>query len=273
VAKPDNLDYGPVVIEDWFDDERIGNYDDDEVDEDFGYDEDDDHPENVAVVYEGHLVLSMHLGHHLIPYELLRPVTTDDLMRRREVLSGQVARAMLLPPDELATSLPERYRALIELHYVEDQLMERLMEARFGERGEQRNVFLSHSSNDKMFARWLAVDLANIGHSTWLDEWDILAGESIPSRISQGLDDCEFVVLVLSESSVASHWVEREWQAKYWDEVNSGRIHVIPALLSDCAIPTLLKTKRYADFRRSYSDGFDDLLLALKGRVARDEAV
>lgn len=93
MAKPDTLDYGPVVIEGWFDEDRIGNYDDDEIDEDLGYDEEDDHPENVAVVYEGSLVLSMHLGHYLIPYEHLRQVTSDDLVHRRDVLSAKIARA------------------------------------------------------------------------------------------------------------------------------------------------------------------------------------
>ena len=152
-------------------------------------------------------------------------------------------------------------------------MMDRLMEARFGERGEARNVFLSHSSKDKRFANWLAVDLANAGHTPWLDEWDILAGESIPAKIAEGVDNCDYLVIILTENAVASNWVEREWQAKYWDEVNAGRIHVIPALFAECRIPTLLKTKKYADFRGSYSDGFDDLLLALKGRTTASEPV
>ena len=38
---------------------------------------------------------------------------------------------------------------------------------------------------------------------------------------------------------------------------------VLPLLIEDCAIPELLKTKKYADFRLNYSDGLEDVLLAV----------
>ncbi|MGA4632423.1 toll/interleukin-1 receptor domain-containing protein [Pseudomonas solani] len=124
-------------------------------------------------------------------------------------------------------------------------------------------IFISHSSKDKQFARWISVDLANSGHKPWLDEWDIKAGESIPKKIGEGLRECDFIIVVLSESSVTSNWVEVEWQSKYWEEVQSGRVSVIPVLIADCEVPHLLMHKKYADFRYSYSDGYNDILLSI----------
>jgi hypothetical protein len=100
-----------------------------------------------------------------------------------------------------------------------------------------------HSSRDKGFAVSLAADLGNIGHYIWLDEWEIRVGESIPTKINQGIEQSDVLIVVLSEHAVASHWVEREWQAKYWQEVDSGRITVIPVLHRPCTVPALLRSK------------------------------
>lgn len=265
MAKPKDLEYGPVAIDGWFEEFRIGNYDDDEVDEELGYSKDDDDPGNVAVVYRGDLLLSLSLGYDLVPYEHVRSVTTDDLMRRREALSSHIVAAPNETEDERTAALPERYAALIELAYVDASLMERMDEARLGAKGEPRNVFISHSSKDQVFSRWLAVDLKAAGHSPWLDEWEILAGQSIPTKVGAGLFHSDFVIVVLSQDSISSRWVENEWQAKYVHEVNSGLVCVIPALVTDCEVPALLKAKKYADFRRSYNNGLEDVLLAIKG--------
>jgi hypothetical protein len=117
---------------------------------------------------------------------------------------------------------------------------------------------------DKQFARWLTVDLGKAGHSPWLDEWKIRVGESIPKKISEGIEDCDVVVVVLSEHALKSRWVENEWQAKYWQEIMDDKILVLPILLKQCEVPTLLQAKKYADFTESYNHGLEDLLLALQ---------
>jgi hypothetical protein len=125
-------------------------------------------------------------------------------------------------------------------------------------------IFLSYSSSDKPFVRKLAEDLRSRGHSVWLDEWEIKVGECIPTRIEAGLEESEFVVLVMSQRACSSAWVEREWKSKYWQEVNSQQVMILPVLLESCDIPQLLKTKRYADFRTDYEVGLLDLLASIE---------
>ena len=124
-------------------------------------------------------------------------------------------------------------------------------------------VFLSHSSADKPFVRKLAIDLMKSGYDVWLDEWDVLVGECILTGIEGGILKSDYAVIVLSPKAVASGWVDREWKAKYWTEVDEGKVSVLPLLLKDCEIPELLKTKRYADFRGDYRSGLTDLLRGL----------
>jgi len=122
------------------------------------------------------------------------------------------------------------------------------------------NVFISHSSRDKSDVRRLAEDLELAGITVWLDEWEILVGDRITQKIQQGLETCDFIAVWLTCHAIESGWVEREWQAKYGEEVNSGRTIVLPLLDEDCKVPILLRDKRYADFRQDYSSGLKELI-------------
>lgn len=138
-------------------------------------------------------------------------------------------------------------------------------------------VFVSHSSKDKSFMRKLSIDLLRYGHDPWLDEWEIRVGDCIVSGVEGGIAGSDFAIVVLSDNSVRSGWVDSEWKAKYWAEVQKGQVMVLPALLQDCEIPVLLQTKKYADFRTNYDEGLHDLLCALapadSGRLAFRERV
>lgn len=250
--KKKDISYGPVVIEGFFGDDRIGYYDD----------ESDDGKK--AVVFLGDMFLALGIGHYLIPYKHLRTVTTDDLWKRKEVIEFEIGARLLRVPKEERPPFEVRYQLLLELAYIENILMDRLFIARFDAKENLGvKVFVSHSSKDKQFARWLSIDLANAGHRPWLDEWEIRAGDSIPTQIGLGIEDCDFVLVLLSKKSTSSHWVEREWQAKFWNEVNVNKVMVIPVLVEDCEIPILLQAKKYADFRTDYTDGLETLLASL----------
>jgi len=123
-------------------------------------------------------------------------------------------------------------------------------------------VFISHSSHDKGVARKLVADLKTLGHEPWLDEYAIRVGDSIPDKIEQGLQNADFVAILLSPAAVRSGWVDREWKAKYWAEVSAGRVMVLPVLLEDCEIPLLLAPKKYADLR-NYATGLVQLVAAI----------
>lgn len=133
-------------------------------------------------------------------------------------------------------------------------------------------IYISHSSKDKDFARQLASDLSDLGYEPWLDEWEIKVGECIVTRIGDGIAEADYVVIVLSPSSVKSGWVEREWKAKYWDEIEQNKTFVLPTLIENCEIQQLLKTKKYADFRKKYSVGLVQLMSSISPVITKPGA-
>ncbi len=241
------ISWGPVSIISGNHKGRIGDYDDDAVD-----------LEGVerALVYFGAPLISS--KYYLIPHDCLAPITTNALMKRRENLFKSLV-------VDVNISKKKKIELLEEFFYIELLLVDRMFTARLTKSKKGKIIFISHSSKDREFATWISVDLANYGHNPWMDEWEIKAGESIPRKIGRGIKECDFVVVILSKHAVKSRWVENEWHAKYWEEIKSGRVKVIPVLYKDCKIPTLLKTKKYADFRENnYWNGLEDLLVAVK---------
>ncbi|WP_218942764.1 toll/interleukin-1 receptor domain-containing protein [Rhodoferax sp. BLA1] len=262
----EHIPYGPVYITDGPHSGRIGNYDDndtefsDDIDFDLVGDDDDIEGRRVAIVYFGDFFLAN--GYYIIPDEYVREVTTADLLKRREELHNLIGR-FAAAKGSPKVGAKRKIELLTELHFVEGVLVDRMIHARYSNKGQGAKIFISHSSKDKQFATWLGTDLKTSGHTPWFDEWDICVGESIPEKISDGLSSADFIIVVLSTNSIKSKWMEREWHAKYWSEIEKNRTIVLPLLIEDCTIPELLKTKKYADFRSNYNDGLEDVLFAV----------
>src|SRR4051794_2312528 len=101
-------------------------------------------------------------------------------------------------------------------------------------------VFISYSSRDQETAVKLAKDLRAEGHDVWLDKWRIHVGHSISAEIERGIESPSFLIALQSSKAVASSWVDREWRAAYWNEVEAKSVRVLPAVLEACAVPQLL---------------------------------
>ena len=67
-----------------------------------------------------------------------------------------------------------------------------------------RDIFLCHASEDKSaVVRPLASAFERDGFSVWLDEAEIAWGDSITSKVNEGLKSSRYVVVVLSRAFLA----------------------------------------------------------------------
>lgn len=128
-------------------------------------------------------------------------------------------------------------------------------------------IFLSHTSADKPFVRELKAKLEAHGVSdVWLDEAEIMIGDSLTKKIEQGLKKTKYIGVVLSPRSIKSSWVERELDIAINREISTGEVAVLPLLYEKCDLPAFLTGKMYADFTSAtdYDEGINKILRRLK---------
>lgn len=85
-------------------------------------------------------------------------------------------------------------------------------------------VFISYSSKDKIFAEKLSRDLLKLDLDVWLDKWEIKVGDSLISKISSGLSESDYLIIILSNNSILSEWVNRELNYSLLEEINNSQI-------------------------------------------------
>ncbi|CAN7606112.1 toll/interleukin-1 receptor domain-containing protein [Bradyrhizobium sp. LjRoot220] len=112
-------------------------------------------------------------------------------------------------------------------------------------------IFLSHTGADKPFVRRLRDDLLARGVSrVWIDEAEIEIGDSLISKIEEGLKLSRYIAAVLSTKSIDAPWVKKELDVAMNREIARGQVVVLPLLYEKCELPEFLKGKLYADFTR-----------------------
>jgi hypothetical protein len=121
------------------------------------------------------------------------------------------------------------------------------------------HVFLSHSSKDKPFVRELREKLYSIC-DTFFDETDIKPGQSITSRLNEALAQTNLLVLLHSEHSLKSDWVQKEWASMLYMQK-----HLVVVRLDSSPIPPLLRDLKYIDANGSAGTTADGISSAIGG--------
>jgi hypothetical protein len=100
------------------------------------------------------------------------------------------------------------------------------------------SCFISYSSKDQKFADRLHADLQNKGVRCWFAPHDMAIGAKIIDAIDEAIRLRDKVLLILSEHSVASDWVEEE-VTRALDEERSRKTTVLfPIRVDDAVLNT-----------------------------------
>lgn len=125
------------------------------------------------------------------------------------------------------------------------------------------DIFISYSSKDKFIAEKIYSLLSKNGYEVWWDVNEVLVGHDITDKVYEGLMTSKFLIIILTHNSVKSKWVAQELNYVKTKEIEKGGVSILPLKFDDCEIPASISTKRWADFRESFSSGANELLKAL----------
>ncbi|MEO5916694.1 MAG: TIR domain-containing protein [Luteolibacter sp.] len=116
------------------------------------------------------------------------------------------------------------------------------------------DVFLSHSKKDKQIVRDIAERLKKDGVKVWFDEWELKPGDSIPSKIEEGLESSRVLVLCMSANAFGSDWTQLEAGTfRFRDPLNKDR-RFIPLRLDDATIKGSLGQFLYINWGLEHRD-------------------
>jgi hypothetical protein len=122
------------------------------------------------------------------------------------------------------------------------------------------SVFISYNHRDRQFVRRLAEDLRRAGIRAWVDEYEILPGDSITEKTTQGINTSDYMLVVVSKNSVNSSWVSKEVSAAFMRDPESSSRRVIPLKIDDTALPPKLGDILYVDFSTGYVEPMERLV-------------
>src|SRR5215510_2247108 len=138
------------------------------------------------------------------------------------------------------------------------------------------SCFISYASKDHVFTEHLYADLQNHGVRCWFAPEDMKIGDRLRPRIDETIRAYDKLLLILSETSVTSQWVEQEVETALARERQQKTTILFPVRIDNTVMtretgwPALVRnTRNIGDFRRwkthvVYQKAFDRLLRDLK---------
>jgi uncharacterized protein YjbI with pentapeptide repeats len=141
---------------------------------------------------------------------------------------------------------------------------------------ELYSCFISYSSRDQEFAEQLHADLRKKNVRCWFAPEDLKIGDKLRPAFDEAIRVHDKLMVLLSENSVSSPWVEKEVETAFEKERQEKRTVLFPIRLDDSVMETkeawaadIRRGRHIGDFRDwknqdSYKKAFDRLLRDLK---------
>ena len=138
------------------------------------------------------------------------------------------------------------------------------------------SCFISYSSKDQTFAERLYNDLQGKGVRCWFAPEEMRIGDRIRPSIDQAIRLYDKLLIVLSEHSIDSDWVEKEVETAFEEERKHRMTILFPIRLDSAVMDTdqawaadIRRTRHIGDFTHwkdhdAYQKAFDRLLRDLK---------
>lgn len=140
------------------------------------------------------------------------------------------------------------------------------------------SCFISYSSKDHDFAERLHSDMQSKGVRCWFAPEDLKTGDKFRQRIDEAIRIYDKLLVVLSENSIESPWVEEEVEGALEKERRENSLVLFPVRLDGAVMEanqawaaSLRRTRHIADFTKwkehdHYQTVFQRLLRDLQGK-------
>jgi TIR domain len=141
---------------------------------------------------------------------------------------------------------------------------------------QYQSVFISYSSDDESLSKRLHADLQANGVRCWFAPHDLKPGDYFRKQIDEAIHLQDKLLLILSEHSIQSNWVEYEVNRVIDREISQKRTILFPLRIDETVLHTNdhwatdIRSRRHIgnftnwEDHTTYQRSFDQLLKQLK---------
>lgn len=110
-------------------------------------------------------------------------------------------------------------------------------------------VFLSyaHVDSDMQFVSKLHERLRRDGIECFFDEESLAPGVNFVLKISEAIDECNFLVMVMTRAYFSARFAPLEWTAVVSKDPENERGRLVPLLLEECDLPAVIRPLTFID--------------------------
>lgn len=98
------------------------------------------------------------------------------------------------------------------------------------------DIFICHAGENKSEVAEPLVESLNQKFKTWLDKEEILWGDNLIKKVSDGLSSSKFVIVILSNPFLGKPWPEKELLTALSREARTGESIILPLIVGDDSI-------------------------------------
>lgn len=106
-------------------------------------------------------------------------------------------------------------------------------------------VYISYNSKDRIIATRISDFLKTAGHEVLIDVDTLLPGQDITSTLFDALRQSDFMIVIISENSTNSKWVQNEIGAALSYSAERKNFGLFPLVIGTPEIPDSIKHKLY----------------------------
>ncbi|WP_020183304.1 toll/interleukin-1 receptor domain-containing protein [Methylotenera sp. 1P/1] len=127
------------------------------------------------------------------------------------------------------------------------------------ERGARRtskpDIFISHSSKDKLEATRLAETLNFCSIDVWLDDWELEIGQSLTEELSKAMNESKYIAILITPNYNKTVWTKTEYKKALTREQLEGKVVMLPIVIGEAEIPDFIEDKIFIDLQKDYYAG------------------
>ena len=140
------------------------------------------------------------------------------------------------------------------------------------------DIFISYRTTHSDWVKTLAHNLKNQDYKIFLDQWELIPGQSFPAQLHKALQNSRCAILIATPDAADSGWVQQELDSMLVRaNSNHDKFFFIPVVMGQFPDLPFTETMQMVDFGDSQTDtyrkAFHQLLCGLKQQPPGAEGV